>query len=272
MNKIFKIVWSKSRQCYIVVSEYAKNTSGKKAVATALLAFSVLAGSSAVQAAWPEGAQVGQSNFQIGRGAKAGIGSGSPQNSQAIGVDAEAHQSKDVALGSNAVAKGLPISNNKAHPATALGAHSNAEGDSTLAVGFGTNASNTNATAVGANASATGTDSTVVGSGASTNQASASVLGSNATVTGVAGTAVGSSSTAANNSFAGGNNAMAAGGNSVAIGMTTKASGTGSVDVGNTAQAILQRLSVMGLRPREYPVRPSGRRPMRQIPMLWQSV
>ena len=206
MNKIFKIVWSKSRQCYIVVSEYAKNTSGKKAVATALVAFSVLAGSSAVQAAWPDGAQVGQSNFQIGRGAKAGIGSWS-QNSQAIGVDAEAHQSKDVALGSNAVAKGLPISNNKAHPATALGAHSNADGDSTLAVGFGTNASNTNATAVGANASATGTDSTVVGSGASTNQASASVLGSNATVTGVAGTAVGSSSTAANNSFAGGNNA-----------------------------------------------------------------
>ena len=245
MNKIFKIVWSKSRQCYIVVSEYAKNTSGKKAVATALLAFSVLAGSSAVQAIWPDGAQVGQSNFQIGRGAKAGIGSGS-QNSQAIGVDAEAHQSKDVALGSNAVAKGLPISNNKAHPATALGAHSNADGDSTLAVGFGTNASNTNATAVGANASATGTDSTVVGSGASTNQASASVLGSNATVTGVAGTAVGSSSTAANNSFAGGNNAMAAGGNSVAIGMTTKALGTGSVAVGNTAQATNASTTAVG--------------------------
>ena len=245
MNKIFKIVWSKSRQCYIVVSEYAKNTSGKKAIATALLAFSVLAGTGAVQAIWPDGAQVGQSNFQIGRRAKAGIGSGS-QNSQAIGVDAEAHQSKDVALGSNAVAKGLPISNNKAHPATALGAHSNADGDSTLAVGFGTNASNTNATAVGANASATGTDSTVVGSGASTNQASASVLGSNATVTGVAGTAVGSSSTAANNSFAGGNNAMAAGGNSVAIGMTTKALGTGSVAVGNTAQATNASTTAVG--------------------------
>ena len=245
MNKIFKIVWSKSRQCYIVVSEYAKNTSGKKAVATALVAFSVLAGSSAVQAVWPDGAQVGQSNFQIGRGASAGIGSGS-QNSQAIGVDAKAHQSKDVALGSNAVAKGLPISSNKAHPATALGAHSNADGDSTLAVGFGTNASNTNATAVGANASASGTDSTVVGSGASTNQASASVLGSNATVTGVAGTAVGSSSTAANNSFAGGNNAMATGGNSVAIGVTTKASGTGSVAVGNTAQATNNSTTAVG--------------------------
>ena len=127
MNKIFKIVWSKSRQCYIVVSEYAKNTSGKKAVATALVAFSVLAGSRAVQAAWPDGKEVGQSNFHIGRGANAGIGSGS-QNSQAIGVDAKAYQSKDVALGSNAVAKGLPITgsgaNAKAHPATAIGAHS----------------------------------------------------------------------------------------------------------------------------------------------------
>ena len=250
MNKIFKIVWSKSRQCYIVVSEYAKNTSGKKAIATALVAFSVLAGTGAVQAAWPDGKEVGQSNFQIGRGAKAGIGSGSPQNSQAIGVYAEAHQSKDVALGSNAVAKGRAITgsgnNAKAHPATALGAHSNADGDSTLAVGFGTNASNTNATAVGANASASGTDSTVVGSGASTNQASASVLGSNATVTGVAGTAVGSSSTAANNSFAGGNNAMAAGGNSVAIGVTTKASGTGSVAVGNTAQATNNSTTAVG--------------------------
>ena len=25
MNKIFKVIWSKSKQCYIVVSEIAKN-------------------------------------------------------------------------------------------------------------------------------------------------------------------------------------------------------------------------------------------------------
>lgn len=30
MNKIFKVIWSKSKQCYIVVSEMAKNHSGKK--------------------------------------------------------------------------------------------------------------------------------------------------------------------------------------------------------------------------------------------------
>ncbi|WP_252896390.1 ESPR domain-containing protein [Veillonella rogosae] len=30
MNKIFKVVWSKSKECYVVVSEFAKNNSGKK--------------------------------------------------------------------------------------------------------------------------------------------------------------------------------------------------------------------------------------------------
>ena len=30
MNKIFKVIWSKSKQCYVVVSEMAKNKTGKK--------------------------------------------------------------------------------------------------------------------------------------------------------------------------------------------------------------------------------------------------
>ena len=32
MNKIFKVIWSKSKQCYIVVSEIAKNKTGKKKI------------------------------------------------------------------------------------------------------------------------------------------------------------------------------------------------------------------------------------------------
>ena len=88
MNKIFKIVWSKSRQCYIVVSEYAKNTSGKKAVATALVAFSVLAGSSTVQAAPPGGEGV-LSALWIGSGASA-----SGENSMAIGKAAKSTENK----------------------------------------------------------------------------------------------------------------------------------------------------------------------------------
>ena len=30
MNKIFKVIWSKSKQCYVVVSEMAKNKTGKR--------------------------------------------------------------------------------------------------------------------------------------------------------------------------------------------------------------------------------------------------
>lgn len=43
MNKLFKVIWSKSKQCYIVVSEVAKNTTGKKkiVVASVLAALSV---------------------------------------------------------------------------------------------------------------------------------------------------------------------------------------------------------------------------------------
>lgn len=35
MNKIFKVIWSKSKQCYVVVSEMAKNTTGKKKIIVA---------------------------------------------------------------------------------------------------------------------------------------------------------------------------------------------------------------------------------------------
>ena len=61
MNKIFKVVWSKSKQCYVVVSEMAKNNSGKKKVLA-----SVLAGLAMV------GAGVGQTdaaNYTAGGGA-----------------------------------------------------------------------------------------------------------------------------------------------------------------------------------------------------------
>ena len=38
MNKIFKVVWSKSKECYVVVSEVAKNNGGKKKVLASVLA------------------------------------------------------------------------------------------------------------------------------------------------------------------------------------------------------------------------------------------
>ena len=46
MNKIFKVVWSASKQCYVVVSELATNTSGKKKIMVAtVLAVLTMGGS-----------------------------------------------------------------------------------------------------------------------------------------------------------------------------------------------------------------------------------
>ena len=44
MNKVFKVVWSKSKECYVVVPEIAKNNSGKKKVLASVLAGLAVAG------------------------------------------------------------------------------------------------------------------------------------------------------------------------------------------------------------------------------------
>ena len=44
MNKIFKVIWSKSKQCYVVVSEMAKNTTGKKKIVVAGILATLMAG------------------------------------------------------------------------------------------------------------------------------------------------------------------------------------------------------------------------------------
>lgn len=44
MNKIFKVIWSKSKQCYVVVSELAKNTTGKKKIVVASILAALMAG------------------------------------------------------------------------------------------------------------------------------------------------------------------------------------------------------------------------------------
>ena len=46
MNKIFKVVWSASKQCYVVASELATNTSGKKKIMVATVLAALAMGSS----------------------------------------------------------------------------------------------------------------------------------------------------------------------------------------------------------------------------------
>ena len=145
MNKIFKVIWSKSKQCYVVVSEIAKNKTGKKKIVVAgiFAALAMVNGGQATFAAWPAGKEEAQSAFWIGRDASA-----SGQNAQAIGVAAKAMYNKAIAIGSDSSATSY-VSGSTVVGATAVGGHSNANGPGAVALGYGTNASVGYSTAIG---------------------------------------------------------------------------------------------------------------------------
>ena len=249
MNKIFKIVWSKSRQCYIVVSEYAKNTSGKKAVATALVAFSVLAGSSAVQAA-PPGGEGGQSAFYVGRAATA-----SGQNAQAMGVAARATGAKSIAIGSDAEAN----RGSSSAPAMAVGAQSHATAGGTTALGFNSAATQNNGIALGNSAYSGGADTIAIGymSGMNSGAGEGSQNGSSANGGVYIGkwagkdvkngndnnVAIGTNADVSKNDTTGGNRVAIGNGaqaqqvNSTAVGTEAKATGISSAAFGQKANA-----------------------------------
>ena len=88
MNKIFKVIWSKSKQCYVVVSEMAKNTTGKKKIVVAgVLASLMMQQAAVIHAAIPEGSTLrSQSAIAIGTGSTTDPGTGKiNQNAVAIG-------------------------------------------------------------------------------------------------------------------------------------------------------------------------------------------
>ena len=144
MNKIFKVIWSKSKQCYVVVSEIAKNKTGKKKIVVAgIFAALAMVNSGYSAFAYPPGGAGPQSAFWVGRSASA-----SGQNAQAIGVAAKANNNKAIAIGSDSSATSY-VSGSTVVGATAIGGHSNANGPGAVALGYETNASVGYSTAIG---------------------------------------------------------------------------------------------------------------------------
>ena len=142
MNKIFKVVWSKSKECYVVVSEFAKNNSGKKKIAVAgifaalamtnanvaLATNDVPSGSSTTAVAFGSGASVtGINAVGLGKGVKA-----DKSDVVVIGTDAKAeNDGAGIAIGQNAYSKGLYGNT----PSVAVGKSSIANGGSSVAIG-----------------------------------------------------------------------------------------------------------------------------------------
>ena len=158
MNKIFKVVWNKSKNCYVVVSEFAKNNSGKKKIVVAGI-FAALAMTNAnVALAVNEvptstgGASVAFGDSATVTGANAvGLGNSASVtgvNAVALGTNVKAPNSDvvvigtaaktetaggGVAIGQNAYSKGL-YSNT---PSVAIGKNSIANGGTAIAIGTG---------------------------------------------------------------------------------------------------------------------------------------
>ena len=142
MNKIFKVVWSKSKECYVVVSEFAKNNSGKKKIAVvgifaalamtnanvALATNDVPSGSSTTAVAFGSGASVtGANAVGLGTNVKATL-----SDVVAIGTDAKVETaSGGVAIGQNAYSKGIYANT----PSVAVGKNSIANGGTAIAIG-----------------------------------------------------------------------------------------------------------------------------------------
>ena len=144
MNKIFKVVWNKSKNCYVVVSEFAKNNSGKKKIVVAgifaalamtnanvaLAVNDVPSGASATAVAFGNGATVtGANAVGLGKNVKASL-----NDVVVIGTDAKTETAGGgVAIGQNAYSKGLYGNT----PSVAVGKNSIANGGTAIAIGTG---------------------------------------------------------------------------------------------------------------------------------------
>ena len=121
MNKIFKVIWSKSKQCYVVVSEMAKNTTGKKKIVVgAVLALL------ATQPLVPLHVLAGGMD---GGSVKPGT-----NNNVAYGYGAYADSDQSIAIGYRSKSSGTFLGGN-IKPSIAIGAGSDAAGNNAIAMG-----------------------------------------------------------------------------------------------------------------------------------------
>ncbi|UZG51470.1 ESPR-type extended signal peptide-containing protein [Veillonella rogosae] len=208
MNKIFKVIWSKSKQCYVVVSEMAKNKTGKKkiVVASILAALAMQAGVVADVSAADrptatiEGGTKMYSNLT---------------NGLAIGNESQSNSDQSIAIGYRAVANSQYA--NPAQPAVAVGAGASATGRGGVSLGLIAN-SNVRGTAIGSATQATGFG--------------AFAGGTYAQATNGGDVAIGGASSDRFDDYA-----VASGGYSVAIGTAAKADGGAGVSIGYKTNA-----------------------------------
>ena len=131
LNHIYKVIWSKTKNAWVVVSEIAKRNgkSSVKSVVTSLAGKSV----AAVMVAMVMCGGVASANTQYGVGADGGF------NGTAIGENAKANSQKSTAIGMNAVADGTGMGS-IVIGTNAYGMGYNLSPNSVIAIGYGARA------------------------------------------------------------------------------------------------------------------------------------
>ena len=264
MNKIFKVIWSKSKQCYVVVSEMAKNTTGKKKIIVA----SILAGL-AMSTMGPNVMAVSSIPFTDKPSSALGNGSVKPgtTNGVAIGNAAYSDSHQSIAIGFRSLASGTFLGGS-IKPSVAVGAGAHAEGNNTvaigtvaenrasygvslgneskvtsgsdygIAIGYQTQVSAVHSMAIGEKANASATLAIALGANAKATGAYSYTAGFNSESGGEAAIAVGKSASAGGESaVAVGNGTVATAGDAVAIGTSSQAKGGDSIALGKNANA-----------------------------------
>ena len=279
MNKIFKVVWSKSKECYVVVSEVAKNNGGKKKVLASVLAGLAMVGVGAVgtgvQAADSNSATTMNSSKQINVWATTNENNATarqPGSGTANANDVRESQYGDeisVAIGAKNVVRSTDTSNAGGGSSVALGNKNTLKGNRNVAVGTGNKTYGEDSIAVGSNVTvATGrgiaigndfnnTHTIAYGSSepsetGTTGNAFALAIGNGAQADGRAnkasgGIAIGQDVKATNtNTIAMGIQATASGSRSMAFGQAAAASGSGSIALGQSTGATEHGSIAMG--------------------------
>ena len=249
MNKIFKVVWSKSKECYVVVSEVAKNNGGKKKVLASVLAGLAMVGVAA-QMGTPVQAGANNSGNAVNLWADKKL-DGSNNTANTVGANS-------VAVGNNLVAGSASTTptGRLGGTAIAIGVDSQAKDDRDIAIGYNNTTEGQDSFALGSNVIAGTGQSIAIGStnvdattGVQTQTiARGKVTMKNGRPEPAAAIAIGAGAQAINGSgvLAMGQLAYASANNTVAIGTQTQAKADNSTAIGSTAQALSNSSAAFG--------------------------
>ena len=255
MNRIFKVIWNRTKGCYVVVAETAKNMSKRSTMTTVFAKMIGISICTVMLAGGIIPTEVQASTLKWGDNAQA------KEGTVAIGDNSKALADNSVALGTGANVTAFDPNGNVAVQGVAIGRTATVSGNNGVAIGNLTKSASKNGFALGnnsragyndadqligkdndqafgTNARAWGGSSMAFGNDAKAGGGGAISMGNGSQSRGEWAVAIGNSAKAsANGARAIGANSTASATNAVAMGWTSTASGASSIAIGESTSA-----------------------------------